>query len=80
MGRQFKGKNKKNKQTNKSIQNTTQKARHWATRTPLENGGRLRCSISGYGVLAPLVAGLRLVSLAQNLIINSQITNGWDCY
>jgi len=44
LGRQFRGKNKKNKQTNKSIQNTTQKAKHWTTRTPLENGVRLRCS------------------------------------
>jgi len=35
---------KKDKTTNNDLQNTTQKTKDWATRTPLKTGGELRCS------------------------------------
>ena len=41
---QFSSQNKKEKREKNDIQNTTQKAKHLATQTPLKTGGKLRCS------------------------------------
>jgi len=39
--RQYNG---QTKWTSNDLQNTTQKTKHWATRTPLKTGGELKCS------------------------------------
>jgi hypothetical protein len=41
MDRQYNGKKKK---TNKDLQNTSKKAKDWATRTQLKTGGERKCS------------------------------------
>ena len=42
-GRQYYGHKKKDKRTNKDLQNTTQKTKDRATRTPLKTGNEYKC-------------------------------------
>ena len=44
MDRQHNGQTKKNKMTNKDLQNITQKTKDRATQTPIKTGDELRCS------------------------------------
>ena len=44
MDRQHNGQKKKNKMTNKDLQNITQKTKDRATQTPIKTGDELRCS------------------------------------
>ena len=53
---------KKEKKTSDERQNTTQKTKHQATRTPLKRGGS-SCTPEGYAFPAPVAAPVLLLLL-----------------
>jgi hypothetical protein len=68
--RQHNGQKKKNKRTNKDLQNTTLKTKDRVTRTPLRTGSELR--FSGMVSSSCSTSGTRRVTLVTNPVISHE--------